>query len=29
MDNVVKFEYYKSEKEPKIEKICEKFKRYC
>ena len=37
MDNVIKFEYYKSEKEPgsvspnqkKNEKICEKFKRYC
>ena len=37
MDNVVKFEYYKSEKEPgsvspnqkKIEKICKGFKRYC
>ena len=37
MDNVVKFEYYKSEKEPgsvlskskRNEKICKKFKRYC
>ena len=38
VDNVVKFEYYKSEKEPgsvspnqkkKNEMICEKFKRYC
>ena len=37
MDNVVKFEYYKSEKEPgsvspnqkKNEKTCKKFKRYC
>ena len=30
MDNVVKFEYHKSEKEPeKNEKICKKFKRYC
>ena len=37
MDNIVKFEYYKSEKEPgsvsinqkKNEKICKKFKRYC
>ena len=37
MDNVVKFEYYKSGKEPgsvppslkKYEKICKKFKRYC
>ena len=39
MDNVIKFEYYKSEKEPgsvspnqkkkKNEKICKKFKRYC
>ena len=37
MDNVLKFEYYKSEKEPgsvstnqkKNEKICKKFKRYC
>ena len=37
MDNVIKFEYYKSEKEAgsvspnqkKIEKICKKFKRYC
>ena len=39
MDNVIKFEYYKAEKESgsvspnekqkKNEKICEKFKRYC
>ena len=36
MDNVVKFEHYKSEKEPgsvspneKNEKICKTFKRYC
>ena len=37
MDNVIKFEYYKSEEEPgsvspnqkKNEKICKKFKRYC
>ena len=37
MDDVIKFEYYKSEKEPgsvlqtkkKNEKICKKFKRYC
>ena len=37
MDNVIKFEYYKSEKEPgsispnqrKNEQICKKFKRYC
>ena len=37
MANVVKFEYYKSEKEPgnvstnqkKNEKICKRFKRYC
>ena len=37
MDDVIKFEYYKSEKEPdsvspnqkKKDKICEKFKRYC
>ena len=37
MDSVVKFEYYKSEKEPgsvspntkKNDKICKKFKRYC
>ena len=37
MDNVKKFEYYKSEKEPgsvspnqkRNEKICKKFKRYC
>ena len=37
MDNVTKFEYYKSKKEPgsvstnqkKNEKICKKFKRYC
>ena len=37
MDNVIKFEYYKSKKEPgsvspnqkKNEKICKKFKRYC
>ena len=36
MDNVVKFEYYKSEKEPgsvspnqKKEKICKRLKRYC
>ena len=37
MDNVIKFEYYKSEKEPgsvspnkqKNEKICKKVKRYC
>ena len=38
MDNVVKLEYYKSEKEPgsvspnqkkKNEKICKRFKRYC
>ena len=37
MDNVVKFEYYKSEKEPgsvspnqkKNDKICKKLKRYC
>ena len=37
MDNVIKFEYYKSEKEPgsvspnqkKNENICKKFKRYC
>ena len=37
MDNVIKFEYYKSEKEPgsvspnqkKNEKICKNFKRYC
>ena len=40
MDNVIKFEYYKSEKEPgsvspnqkkikKNEKICKRFKRYC
>ena len=36
-DNIVKFEYYKSEKEPgsvsekqkKKEKICKRFKRYC
>ena len=37
MDNVVKFQYYKSETEPgsvspnqkKNEKICKRFKRYC
>ena len=37
MDNIVKFEYYKSEKKPgsvsinqkKNEKICKRFKRYC
>ena len=37
MDNMVKFEYYKSEKEPgsvslnppQNEKICKRFKRYC
>ena len=36
MDNVIKFEYYKAEKEPgsvspnqKNEKICKRFKRYC
>ena len=37
VDNIVKFEYYKSEKEPgsislnqkKNEKICKRFKRYC
>ena len=37
LDNIVKFEYYKSEKEPgsvyknqkKSEKICKRFKRYC
>ena len=37
MDDFIKFEYYKSEKEPgsvspnqkKYDKICEKFKRYC
>ena len=37
MDNIVKFEYYKSEKEKgsispnqkKYEKICKRFKRYC
>ena len=37
MDNVIKFEHYKSEKEPgsvspnqkKNEKICKMFKRYC
>ena len=36
MDNVIKFEYYKAEKDQvvflqtkKNEKICEKFKRYC
>ena len=37
IDNIVKFEYYKSEKEQgsvsinqkKNEKICKKFKRYC
>ena len=37
MDNVIKFEYYKSKKEPgsvspnqnKYEKICKKFKRCC
>ena len=36
MDNIVKFEYFKSEKEKgsvskpkKNEKICKKFKRYC
>ena len=37
VDNIVKFEYYKSEKEPgsvslnqkKKEKICKRFKRYC
>ena len=39
MDTVVKFEYYKSEKEPgsaspnqkkkKNEKTCKRFKRYC
>ena len=39
MDNIVKFEDYKSEKEPgsvfknqkkkKNEKICKRFKRYC
>ena len=37
MDNVIKFEYYKSEKEPgsvspnqkKNEEICKKFKKYC
>ena len=37
MDNVIKFEYYKSEKKPgsvsinqkKIGKICKRLKRYC
>ena len=36
MDNVVKFEYYKSEKGPgsvspnqKNDEICKRFKRYC
>ena len=37
MDNIVKFEYYKSEKKPgsvsknqkKYEKICKRFRRYC
>ena len=37
MDNVIKSEYYKSEKEPgsvytnqkKNEKICKRLKRYC
>ena len=39
IDNIVKFEYYKSEKKPgsvsinqkkkKNEKICKRFKRYC
>ena len=36
MDDVIKFEHYKAEKEPgsvspnqKNVKICEKFKRYC
>ena len=37
LDNIVKFEYYKSEKEPgsvspnqkKNDKICKRFKRYC
>ena len=37
MNNIVKFEYYKSEKKPgsvsinhkKNEKICKRFKRYC
>ena len=37
MDNVIKFEYCKSKKEPgsvspnqkKNEEICKKFKRYC
>ena len=37
MDNVVKFEYYKSEKEPgsvspnqkKMRRYCKRFKRYC
>ena len=37
MDNVIKFEYYKAEKErgsacpnqKKNEKICKRFKRYC
>ena len=37
VDNIVKFEYYKSEKDPdsvssnqkKNEKICKRFKRYC
>ena len=37
MDNVIKFEYYKSEKRPgsvsinqkKNEKICKRSKRYC
>ena len=37
MDNVAKFEYYKSEKElgsvsknqKKNEKICKRFKKYC
>ena len=37
MDNIVKFEYYKSEKVPgsvssnqkKNEKVCKRFKRYC
>ena len=37
MDNIVKFEYYKSEKVPgsvssnqkKNERVCKRFKRYC
>ena len=37
MDNIVKFEYYKSKKKPdsvsinqkKNEKLCKRFKRYC